>query len=334
MSQLIAIKLGSSNTSIYKQGEGLVLFEPTLVAVSGEPKNPTIVAIGSVAEKMQGRTDSSIKVCSPIAEGRVNNPELAVAMLKGFLSRVIPNSLIKPKLKAIICMPLGVSLKEKQKVDWVCRQAGIQDSLFVPSIMAGAIGYNLSVEDTCGKCLVNIGGGSTDIASISVNTIVSGVNIGIGGIMMDKAIEQAVLNIHQLKIGTGIAKKLKEEIGSLYPNDMSSAEINGVDSETGEIRSVVVESRTVYDAIVGIYEKIAEAIQAEIASNPANIIEDIQNQGIYLMGGASLITGAEQFFRKKLNLPIIIQDHTTAIDVLGAGKLLPEPKLLKVLSAL
>lgn len=334
MSQLIAIKLGSSNTSIFKQGEGLVLFEPTLVAVSGEQKNPTVIAIGSVAEKMQGRTDKTIKVVSPVKEGRISDPELAVVMLKEFISKVIPGTFIKPKIKAIVCTPLGVTLKEKQQIDWVCRHAGIQDSVFVPSVMAGAIGYNLAVDAPYGMCLVNIGGGSTDIASISANTVVSGVNIGIGGKLMDEAIEQAVLNVHQLKIGEGIAKKLKEEIGSLYPNDISSAEVNGVDSETGEIRSVVVESKLVYDAIVGIYEKIAEAIQAEILSSPANVIEDIQNQGIYLMGGASLITGAEQFFRRKLNLPVIIQDHTTAIDVLGAGKLLTEPKLLKVLSSL
>jgi len=309
------------------------LFEPTLAAVQGDSKARAVLAVGSVAERMQGRTEGSINIYSPIKEGRVIDPELASVMLKAFLSKVVPNSILKPKIKAIVCLPLGLSLKERKAYDWVCHHAGIQDVVFVPSIMAGAVGYNLPVSDASGMCLVNIGGGSTDIATISLNSIIEGVNVGIGGNLLDNAIEQAILNHYQLKIGAGTAKKLKEEIGSLYPNDASNSEVGGVDSETGAIKTLVVESRVIYDAIVSYYEKIADGISAVISSNPANIIEDIQNQGVHLMGGASLITGAEQFFRKKLNLPIHIQDQTTAIDVIGAGKLLSEPKLLKVLSS-
>lgn len=334
MSQLIAIKLGSSNTSIYKSGEGLVLFEPTLVAFQGEPKSRTVLAVGSVAERMLGRSHDDTIICSPIKEGRVVDAELAMVMLKHFLARVIPNTLFKQKIKAIVCTPIGITLTEKKNLDWVCHHAGIQDVEFVPSIMAGALGYNMPISEPNGMCLVNIGGGSTDIATVSLNSIISGVNLGLGGLAMDKAIEQAVLNYYQLKIGEGVARKLKEEIGSLYPNDLSNTEVGGVDSETGASKSVVVESRVVHEAIIGFFDKICEGIRAVVSSSPANIVEDIQNQGVYLMGGLSLITGAEQYFRKKLNMPVFIQDNTTAVDVLGAGKLLHEPKLLKVLSAL
>lgn len=334
MSQQISIKLGSSNTSIYKSGEGLVLFEPTLVAFQGEQKSRTVIAVGSAAERMLGRTGSDITICSPIKEGRVLDPELAMVMLKHFLAKVKPNSIFKSRIRAIVCTPLGMTLKEKKVLDWVCSHAGIQDIDLVPSIMAGAVGYNMPIGDPVGRCLVNIGGGSTDIATISLNSIIAGVNLGLGGIMMDRAIEQAILNYYQLNIGDGVAKKLKEEIGSLYPNDQSNTEVCGVDSETGETKNVIVESRVVYEAIGDFYNKICEGIMAVISGSPENIIEDIQNQGIYLMGGASLITGAEQFFRKKLNLPVYIQDNTTAVDVVGAGKLLNEPKLLRVLATL
>ena len=334
MSQLIAIKIGSSNTSIYKQGEGLVLHEPTLVSVYGDDKNATVVAVGNSAQKMQGRTDGSVKVVAPIKAGRVENAELAVKMLKNFISKVIPSSLIKPKIKAIVCVPLGASLKERKLLDWVCHHSGIQDVVFVPAIMAGAVGYNLPINNLEGICIVDIGGGSTDIATISMNSIISGVNVDIGGILMDEVIVQAILNNYTLKVGIGVARKLKEEIGSLYLNDASNSDVSGIDSETGEPKTTIVESRVVYEAVVGFYDKIAEAIQAVILSSPEDVIEDIQNKGVYIMGGASLITGAEQFFRKKLNLPVYIQDHTTAFDVIGAGKLLSEPKLLKVLSEL
>ena len=332
MSQLIAVKLGSSNTSIFKQGEGLVLFEPTLVAFRGEPRAREVIAVGRAAERMQGRTDGSIVVSAPIVEGRVVDSELATIMLKSYLARVVAGALLKPRIKAAVCVPLGITLKERKEIEWVCHHAGIQDVVFVPAIMAGAVGYNLPISDASGMCLVNIGGGSTDIATISVNSIISGINVGIGGIVLDKAIEKAIASEYNLKIGEGVAKKLKEEIGSLYPNDASNAEVCGVDIESGAAKSVVVEAKTVYDAIVGFYDKLADAIHAVIVTNPANIVEDIQNQGIYLMGGASLVTGAEQFFRKRLNMPVLIQDQTTAIDTIGAGKLLSDVRLMKVIS--
>ena len=131
-----------------------------------------------------------------------------------------------------------------------------------------------------------------------------------------------------------MAEKLKEEIGSLYKNDASNTEVYGVDVNTGESKCIVVESQVIYDAVVGFYERISASIQAIISSCPENIIEDIQNLGIYVMGGSSLISGAEQYFRRKLNLPVMVADETTAVDVLGAGKLLSEPRLLKILSEL
>lgn len=332
MSQLIAIKLGSSNTSIYKQGEGLVLFEPTMVAYSVQDTVKTVLAVGTNAKKMQGRTEESVIVASPVSEGRITDPDLATAMLKIYLSRIIPSFIIKPRIRAVVCVPIGLTHKEKKLIELVCNTAGIQDAIIIPAVMAGAIGYNLPVSEPGGLCLVNIGGGSTDIAIVSVNSIISGINLGVGGITLDRAIEKAIEEVYRIRIGAGVAESVKEEIGSLYARDASNTEVSGVDLESGLAKCVVVDASVVYAAIVSYYDKIADGILAAIKECPANIMEDVQNRGVFMMGGASLITGAEQYFRRRLNLPVIIQDETTAVDVLGAGKLLSEPKHLKELA--
>ena len=334
MSHLIALKLGSCNTSIYKPGEGLVLFEPSMVAYQGGNLAKSVIAVGQNAKRMQGRTEGSTTVCSPIFEGRIKDADLACTMLKSFVSSVIPNSIIKPKIKAVVCVPIGLTLKERKEIEFVCNHAGIQDVIFVPAVVAGALGYNLRIDEPMGLCVASIGGGSTDIATMSANAIISGINVAIGGIIMDEAVEKTIEEDCGIKIGEGVATEVKEEIGSLYLNDLSNTEVGGIDVETGDGRFVVVESATVYRAIEPYFEKITEAIKAVIMSCPANVIEDIQNRGIYIMGGASLITGAEQYFRKKLNLPVHILDQTTAVDVVGAGRMLEDSKLIKQYSKL
>lgn len=334
MTNVIAIKLGSSNTSIFKQGEGIVLIEPTLVCYTGSGKEREIKAFGSHAKRMMGRTDEFTFVSSPIKEGKIVDTDLAVSMLKHFLSKVITRSLLKPKIKAVVCVPIGLSSKERKAYEKVCYYSGIQDVILVPSIMAGAIGYNLPVDTPNGMCLVNIGGGSTDIAAISASSIITGINVNIGGLVLDRAVEECLLHEHNLIVGHGVAEDVKEEIGSLFPNDSSSAEVNGIDRDTRLARSVVVEAATIHKAIEPYFEKLVHAIKSVINACPPNIVEDIVNSGIFLMGGTSLITGAEQYFRKNLNLPIVIQDETTAIDVAGAGKLLSDSKLLKIISEL
>lgn len=334
MTYSIAIKLGSCNTSIFKQGEGIVLFEPSLVAYSGSGKDRDIKAVGTRAKRMQGRTDDQTFVMSPIFEGKITDTELACVMLKSFLNKVIKRGIIKPKIKAVVCIPLGLTLSDRKAFEKVCYSVGIQDVVLVPSIICGAIGYNFPVSEPNGVCLVNIGGGSTDIAVVSLNSIIEGVNVGVGGEVLDKAIEKHIANKFGVQVGLGVAEIIKEEVGSLYKNDSSNAEVTGLDIETKMARSVIVESQDLYDVLEGYYSKIAEAIKSILNECPPNIVQDIDKKGIYLMGGASLITGAEQYFRKELGLNIKVEDYTTAIDVLGAGKLLSDAKLLKELSEL
>ena len=334
MNYSIAIKLGSSNTSIFKQGEGIVLFEPSLVACSGSGKDRIVKAVGSKAKRIEGRTGEQTFITSPIFEGRIADTDLAVVMLKSFLEKIFPRSLRKPRIKAVVCVPLGLNVTERKAFEKVCFLAGIQDVVLVPSIICGALGYNYPISNPNGVLLVNIGGGSTDVAAVSLNSIVSGVNVGIGGEAMDKAVEKHILALHKIYIGKGVAEKIKTEIGSLYASDTSNTEVNGVDQDTKVSKSVVVESSEIYPVLEHYYHKICEAIQSVLNSCPTNIVEDITNEGIFLFGGASLITGAEQYFRKRLNLKVIVEDQTTAIDVIGAGKLLSDARLLNELSRL
>ena len=334
MTYSIAIKLGSCNTSIFKQGEGIVLFEPSLVAYTGSGKDRDVKAVGSRAKRMQGRTDDQTFVMSPIFEGRITDVELACVMLKSFLNKVIKRGIIKPRIKAVVCIPIGLSLSERKTFEKVCYSVGIQDVVLVPSIICGAIGYNFPVSEPDGICLVNIGGGSTDIAVVSLNSIIQGVNIGVGGEVIDKAIEKHIANRFGIQIGHGVAEALKEEIGSLYKNDISKVEISGIDIETKMARDVVVESQDLYEVLENYYEKIIEAIKSILNECPPNIVQDVITKGVYLMGGTSLMTGVEQYFRRGLGLSVKIEDYTTAIDCLGAGKLLSDAKLLKELSEL
>lgn len=327
VANMIALKLGSSYTSIYKMGEGIVLFEPTMVAYTGVGKSRNIKAVGNKAKKILGRTTGQTYVNSPIFEGRVADTDLCVSMLKTFLAKIFPKRIIKPRIKAVVCVPMGLTLSEKKAYEKVCFLSGIQDVVLVPSILCAGLGYNLPITEPSGMMLVNIGGGSTDIAVTSLGGIVDGINLGIGGEMMDTAVEKYILDKYNLIIGKPTAEKIKIEVGSLYCNDMSNTEVMGLDKESKLSRVEVVESKDVYDAIQCYYNKIAEAIQIVLNNCPPNLVEDVTNEGIYMLGGASLITGADQYFRKKLNVNVIVEDPTSAIDVIGAGKLLSDPRL-------
>ena len=196
----LAIKLGSTTTTIFRQGDGLVLKEPSLIAVSGNMQNRETKAIGYEAQRLVGRSASNTTIVSPIAHGLVNNVDLASAMLRGFIRKVCPDKLFKPNVRALLCVPLGISLADKKVFEKVCYAAGISDVTIMPAILCSAIGQNLDIEGKYGKLVVNIGGGCTNIAVIANNTIINGASIGIGGTKINTAIEQYVLDKYNLKI--------------------------------------------------------------------------------------------------------------------------------------
>lgn len=322
--QLIALKLGSTVTTIFKQGEGLVLKEPSMIAIAGTIKSREIKAIGKEAKKMQGRTGGSATVVAPINQGVITDTELATAMLKGFLKKVMPRKLFKPNIKALLCVPLGISVAEKKAFEKVCYNAGIADVTLVPSIICSALGDNINISTSTGKLVVNIGGGCTNIAALSMNGILTGVCISVGGANINMAIEKYILENHGLFISDGTADRVKHEICSLLENDTASTEVQGVSAETKENQSIVLNSKDVYHITCYYYEKIAEAINSVISACPPDIIADINREGIYVFGSHSQLNGLTKFFKNKLGIPVILSENNKT-DIVGAAKLLDNP---------
>lgn len=324
MKQLIAIKMGSTMTTIFKQGEGLVLKEPSMIAISGTIKSREIKAIGKEAKRLQGRIGNISSVVYPISNGVIVDSELATAMLKGFLRKIFPRRFFKPNIKAILCVPLGINLKEKKTFEKVCYNAGIADITIIPAIVCGAIGDEIPINTNTGKLLVNIGGGTTNIAVIAMNNIISGVNISIGGTTISKAIEQMIAEKFNLRVGEGVAEKVKDDVVSLLENDTASIDVQGINITTKETETKVICSPDVYQIATHYYGKIAEAISSVINTCPPDIINDIKREGMYLFGSNSQVSGIGKFLKSKLGINIMTFDHNRT-DIIGAAKILDNP---------
>ena len=324
MKQLIALKLGSTMTTIFKQGEGLVLKEPSMIAVSGSLKNMEIKAVGKEAKRLQGRISGSTHVVFPINNGVITDAELATAMLKGFLRKVFPRRFFKPNIKAILCIPLGISLNERKTFEKVCYGAGIADVTIIPAIICSAVGDDIPVNTSTGKLLVNIGGGTTNIAVMAMNNIVAGINVGIGGTSIDKAIEKLVAEKFNMRLGDGVAQKIKEETLSLLETDTAAIEVQGININTKETESKIITSKDVYPVATYYYEKIAEAVSSVINACPPDIINDIKREGMYLFGSNSEVSGISKFYKNKLGTNAITFDHNRT-DITGAAKILDNP---------
>ena len=322
--QLIALKLGSTVTTIFKQGEGLVLKEPSMIAVSGHLKSREIKAIGKDAKRMQGRTSGALSVVSPLNAGVISDSELATSMLKGFLKKIFPRTFIRPNIKALLCVPLGISVNEKKAFEKVCYNAGIADVTLIPAVICSAIGDEIPIGTSTGKLVVNIGGGCTNIAAIAMNSIVTGVNISVGGNNINTAIEKYIMERFGLFISDGTAERVKNEISSLLENNTATTEVQGVKTETRETESVVISSKDIYPIVSHYYSKIADAILSVINACPPDIANDITLGGIYVFGGHSQISGLTKFFKSKLKININISENAKT-DIFGAAKLLDNP---------
>lgn len=327
----LAIKLGSTTTTIYRQGDGLVLKEPSLIAISGSPnKSREIKAIGYEALNMRGRTASGISVVSPIAEGLVNNQELATAMLRGFVRKVCPDRLFKPSIRALLCVPLGISLADKKNFQKVCYSAGITDVTILPAVLCNAIGLNLDIENKYGKLIVNVGGGCTNIAVVAQNTIVQGVSLSIGGTKINTAIEQYIVENYNLQIGPAVSDKIKKEIASLIPSYTSTIDVEGVDVVTKEAKIITISSTEIYPIMDYYFGKICTAVETIVNSCSPDLVNDIYKDGAYFGGSQVEYPGLEKYLRTKLNMQVHISEISRT-DVWGAGKLIDDPLMLKKL---
>ncbi len=328
---MLAIKLGSSTTTIYKENDGFLLKEPSLVAITGSVKGKEVCAVGFEAKRLQGRTgsDGLTSVIAPIYEGVITDTALASDMLSAFIAKVCPKKLFKPNLRALVCVPLGITLSEKIAFEKTCYQAGISDVILVPSIICSAIGMGIDISSATANMIVGIGGGCTDIAVIGQNMLINGVNVGMGGSNIDKAIEQQILAKFNVIIGDNTAERIKKEIGSLYINDKNEIEITGQDATTKESKNLVVSAMDIYPAVEHYYSKIAESISSVLSICPPDVVADITKKGITFVGGDSKIIGLEKYFKTKLGISVNSSDDADDLDVMGAAELLENNELLK-----
>ncbi len=325
----IAIDMGSCYTTIFKKGSGIVLREPSCVCLQKTTKGDRVKEIGQKAKKMQGRTGVGAAVVFPICEGVIRNVDLCIEMLNYFLSKVVPTTVIRPKVRAVVTLPCGLSSEEVSDYEKVCYGANIGRLYFVPAILASAIGDEVQTSQSRGSLVVNIGGGKTEIAVVGLDSIVHGCMLSIGGKLMDTSIIEYVNTLFNINISENTAEKIKVEVASLYENDRSSIEFSGSDVSSSRPVTEVASAKQISIAVSTFYDDIIKAINGIINVCKPDIVADITESGVVVSGGGSQITGLENYFRKSLNLPVKVSENATNSVILGAGKLISDEFLLE-----
>jgi len=316
----VAIDLGTANTLVYVKGKGIVLNEPSVVAI--DKGNGGVVTVGREAKAMLGRTPDQITAIRPLQDGVIADFEITEQLLRAFIAKVQQRRvLVRPRI--IICVPSGITEVEKRAVHDSAVHAGARDVFLVAEPIAAAIGVGLPVAKASGNMVIDIGGGTTEIAVISLNGIVSETSIRVGGDKMDEAISQYVKRKHNLLIGDQTAEHIKIKIGSAFPLEQEmEIEIRGRDLIKGIPKTIKVSSLEIRDAIQEPIEAIVEALKQSLEKTPPELASDIVDRGITMTGGGALLRGIDALLRESTNLPITVADDPLTCVVLGTGKIL------------
>lgn len=330
MAMDIALDLGTSFTSIFVSGNGIVLREPSVIAYFDDGGRRRTRAVGSDAYEMMGKAPEKTKTVCPIVDGCIKDADACADMLSEFMKRILPQSyIIKPRVRCILAVPMGVSVEALETYEDVLVRAGIDEITMVGAIMLAAIGVELPVSDPFGGVIVSIGGGATEIAILSLSGIKSGNAISIGGDMIDGALRDCMSGKYQLDVGRSTVRKIKEKICSLVRNDRASMRISGLDVETRTIKSVKVSADELFPVINNYYANIVAAVESVINATTPTIAEEIQRYGVAVVGGGALMPGLAQMMSKTLDLRVQIAPDAQYATVLGGGKLLSDDYLLQ-----
>ena len=329
----LAIDLGTANTLIYVKGQGIVINEPSVVAVQTAPSGGRrrVVAVGQDAKSMVGRTPESIQTIRPMKEGVIADFEVAQDMLRFLIRRVQKRqSLIKPKPRIVICVPHAVTEVEKRAVRESAESAGASEVFLVEEPMAAAMGAGLPVAEPRGSMILDIGGGTTEIAILSLKGIVYSRSLRIGGDKMDEAIVNHVKRRHNVLIGDRTAEQIKVSVGSVLPSgEKLSVEIKGRDLVQGVPKSVNVTEDEVREALLESVNQVIDVVRIALEKIPPELASDIVDRGITLSGGGALLRNIDRLLAQETGLPVVrVEDPLSAV-VMGAGALLDQPELLK-----
>ncbi len=326
----LAIDLGTANTCVYVKGKGILLQEPSVVAVKRDYRgNNKVLAVGLEAKKMLGRTPGNITPIRPMKEGVIADFEVTEAMLRHFISKVHNSRrLVRPRI--IICVPTGITQVEKRAVKESAQSAGAREVYLIEEPMAAAIGANLPITEPTSNMVVDIGGGTTEVAVISLSGIVYSRSVRVGGDKMDDAIRHHVKRKYNMLIGEGSAELIKNKIASAYPNDEElEMVVKGRDLVSGIPQNISITSEEVRKAISEQVDSIVQSVRIALEQTPPELAADIVDRGVVLTGGGALLTGLDKLLRDETALPITVVDEPLSTVVVGSGKVLDNLDVLK-----
>ncbi len=317
----LAVDLGTANTLVYLQGRGIVLNEPSVVAIDARDARP--LAVGLEAKRMIGRTPAHIQAVRPLRDGVIANFEICEKMLAYFIRRVHPSRLSKPEM--VICVPSGVTGVEKRAVMDVAEAAGARQAWIIEEPMAAAIGAGLPVHEPTGNMVVDIGGGTTEVAVISMGGIVTSQSVRIAGDELDEAIIAFIKKEYSLALGERTAEEIKIALGSACPlQDEVSAEIRGRDLISGLPKTIVTTTEEIREAIEEPVAAIVDAVKVTLDKTPPELAADIMEQGIVLTGGGALLHGLDARLAAETGMPIVIADNPLHSVAFGSGQCLEQ----------
>lgn len=330
----LAVDLGTANTLVYVKGKGIVANEPSVVAVQEDNKGAKrILAVGREAKDMVGRTPGSIKAIRPLKEGVIADFDVAQKMLEYFIRRTHNNrkSFVRPRI--IVSVPIGITEVEKRAVKESAEAAGAREVYLIEETMAAALGAGMPVTEPTGNMVVDIGGGTTGVAVISLAGIVVSKSVRIGGDKMDESILQYVKRTYNMLVGERTAEEIKINLGRVVVNgDVGVMKVKGRDLRAGVPKTIDITSEEVREALSEPVSMIVESIKQTLERTPPELAADIVDNGIVLTGGGALLCGLDMLIKEETGLPVNVAEDPLTCVVLGSGKALDELEILKEVS--
>ncbi len=324
----MGIDLGTANSSVYMKGKGIVVNEPSVVAIQRDTGQ--ILAVGEEAKMMIGRTPGNIVAIRPMKDGVIADFDTTQSMLRYFITKALKKKpyLIRPRV--VVCVPSGVTAVEERAVREAALQAGAREAYLIEEPMAAAIGAGLPVHEPTGNMIVDIGGGTSEVAVISLGGIVTSRSIRIAGDEMDEAIIQHIKRTYNLMVGERTAEEIKIKIGTAYPfKQIEKYEVRGRDLLTGLPKTVEITSEEVYKALSEPVSAILEAIKVTLEKTPPELAADVMDKGIVMAGGGSLLRGLDRLVSEETGMPVHVAEEPLFCVAFGTGKVLENLDVLK-----
>ncbi|MBQ6976285.1 MAG: rod shape-determining protein MreB [Selenomonadaceae bacterium] len=320
MSTSVGIDLGTANVLVYVKGKGIVLREPSVVAVDKE--NDAILAIGEEAREMIGRTPGNIVAIKPLRDGVISDYDMTEAMIRHFLEKVVGRSfLFRPRV--MICVPTGVTVVEKRAVQEAAEQAGAKTAELIEEPIAAALGAGIDIAEPVGSMVVDIGGGTCDVAVISLGGIVNGSSLRVAGNQFDSDIEAYIKRKHNLMIGERTAENIKTQIGAAFEGARrETLSVRGRDVVSGLPKTVTVTTDEAVEALKDSIDRIILCVREVLEETPPELAADIMDRGIILTGGGAMLYGLAELIRKETDIPTSVADDPLSCVAIGTGKAL------------